>query len=335
MVFSNPLTGISTPATLAAPGAVSGLTMTSRTDESVVISWSAPTTGGIAASYNVQYRIKGAAGWTTPAAGTITYNGTTAEITGLTAGEIYEFQVQAVNGTAVSGWESAVLYPSAPANFGAIGKTNTSIAFEWDAATEGGTVLRYEFEYRHANELTWSSPTASMQLGDTSVNITGLYHWSPYLFRVRAVYADGYSDWTATLWHRTNLFGPEFGEMPDLRDGKGVPKNLNAAASGMSITLSWNVEYNTRGPVQPYNQFYGGISNYTVEYRAKGSSSWDNSLTVIGTKATISVLSAGEYEFRVKSNVDCTDTTNVPPSSIQSPLTTSSDWSEIYSVVVS
>ena len=72
-----------------------GLVLTSG-DTSVDMSWSAPTSVGAAISdYKIEYQLRGAGSWTTFNDGVS--SATSATVTGLTTGKIYNFRVSAIN----------------------------------------------------------------------------------------------------------------------------------------------------------------------------------------------------------------------------------------------
>jgi hypothetical protein len=93
-----------TPPTVTAPGAPTGVTAIPGNGQAVV-SWTPSTSGGAATSYKVT---------ASPGGATVTTTGTTATLTGLTNGTSYTFKVAATNsaGTAVSA-ASAPVTPSA------------------------------------------------------------------------------------------------------------------------------------------------------------------------------------------------------------------------------
>ena len=56
----------------ALPGQVTGLSAGSPSTSAIVLTWSAPSTGGAVSGYTVQYRVGGATGWTVFATGVAT-----------------------------------------------------------------------------------------------------------------------------------------------------------------------------------------------------------------------------------------------------------------------
>jgi predicted phage tail protein len=88
---SNTVTAPSNQATV--PGPVTGLAASAPTASTITLNWTAPATGGVVASYTVQY-LTGSGDFATasdPIAGT------SCTVTGLAAGTTYDFQVMAVN----------------------------------------------------------------------------------------------------------------------------------------------------------------------------------------------------------------------------------------------
>ena len=83
-------------------------TATPSADRAVTLSWQAPADdgGSPVSDYVVQYRVQGSGTWTTLADGTST--ATTATVTGLTVGTIYELRVAAVTAPGTGAWSAAV-----------------------------------------------------------------------------------------------------------------------------------------------------------------------------------------------------------------------------------
>jgi Fibronectin type III domain len=106
-------TGVNPP---ALPGQVTGLGAGSQTTSSIVLTWSAPSTGGAVSSYTVQYRVSGATAWTIFATGVAA---TSETVTGLAAGTSYDFQISAIN-AAGSGQASTVASASTASASGAV-----------------------------------------------------------------------------------------------------------------------------------------------------------------------------------------------------------------------
>jgi Fibronectin type III domain len=111
----------------AVPGQVTGLGAGSPTTSSILLSWSAPNSGGAADSYTVQYRISGTSAWTIFSFG---LSVTSETVTGLAAGSAYEFQVSAVN----SGGSGQ---PSAIASASTVSAAGTVTLVTWNMVPSG------------------------------------------------------------------------------------------------------------------------------------------------------------------------------------------------------
>ena len=176
------------------PGMPGTLTATAG-DGSVMLSWTAPTTGGAVDGYEYQQTVNGVAGsWMSTGMGT----NTTLEVTGLTNGTTYAFQVRAMN-TAGSSMPSniataipaaAVMVPGMP---GALTATpgNASVTLTWSAPAmgTGGMVAGYEYE-QTVNGVTAGWMPTGMGTG-TTLTVTGLTNGLTYTFRVRATNSAG------------------------------------------------------------------------------------------------------------------------------------------------
>lgn len=89
---------------VAAPGQVTGLTLGTATASTQPLSWNAPTDGGAADAYTVEYRLQGASIWNQA---TTSATGTSFTVTDLAAATAYQYRVTATNGTG-TGTASAI-----------------------------------------------------------------------------------------------------------------------------------------------------------------------------------------------------------------------------------
>lgn len=164
-------------------GTPSGLNATGISSTSATLNWTAVPT---ASSYNINYRLSGAATWTSTTSST-----TSKVLTGLTASSTYEYQVQAIctGGAGSFSANATFTTPSAatcgtPTGLNATSITTTTATLNW-AAVAGAT--SYNVQYKLTAAATWTSTTSSTN----SKAITGLSAGSGYQFQVQAVCPSG------------------------------------------------------------------------------------------------------------------------------------------------
>ena len=168
---------------------------TANSDTSLDVSWAAPGLNGGPAitGYNLQYR-QGTSGSFTN--GPQNVSGTSAMITGLTAGTSYQVQVRALNGETPSDWSPAGTGSTSSATATAPGVPRTltatagdgEVVLTWTApASDGGeTITRYEHRHKAPSAVqfppTWTSAgtARTATVGSLTNNVT-------YSFQVRAV----------------------------------------------------------------------------------------------------------------------------------------------------
>ena len=168
---------------------------TANLDTSLDVSWTAPGLNGGPAitGYNLQYR-QGTSGSFTN--GPQNVSGTSAMITGLTAGTSYQVQVRALNGETPSDWSPAGTGSTSSATATAPGVPRTltatagdgEVVLTWTApASDGGeTITHYEHRHKAPSAVqfppTWTSAgtARTATVGSLTNNVT-------YSFQVRAV----------------------------------------------------------------------------------------------------------------------------------------------------
>jgi Fibronectin type III domain len=176
---------------LGTPGQVGGLTASSQSASSVTLIWTA--TLPPPASYTVQYRITGTAGWSTVLL--TTTSGCT--VAGLLSTTSYDFVVSAVNSVG-AGIPSAIVSVTTSGSLSPPGQvtglttsnaTTSGISLTWLTPGSGGSVSSYTVQYRVSATTSWS--TGASGLTSTSFSITGLVAATSYNFEVLAVNAAG------------------------------------------------------------------------------------------------------------------------------------------------
>ncbi len=162
------------------------------------------------ATYRVRWRLTGATTWVESS----TFTGSRYAITGLTSGNVYEWQPGLVC------WNNSVAYPpnsltftttcSAPGAY--IPNVNdTFTTLYW---TSGDTGTFYDAQYQQAGASTWVSVTG---ISTSSLLLTGLTPSTTYTYQVRARCGDGQVSPFSYAFSFTTL--PACGIITSIRDG--------------------------------------------------------------------------------------------------------------------
>lgn len=165
--------------TLTNCGSPSSLSTSAITDSSAMLSWLAVSGAN---SYNIQYRPTGTTTWSTITASTTTIN-----ITNLLATTNYEFQVQALCGTASAYSQSAnfsTLEPiptcATPTGLSTANITATGVTLSWQEVVGVGG---YNIQYRIIGSNIWNTTYASIN----TKTLTGLLETNTYEVQVQAI----------------------------------------------------------------------------------------------------------------------------------------------------
>ena len=186
---------------VSVPGSISGLTFGSATSTTLAFTWSAPSSGGTATYYQVQYRVTGGSSWSA-APGTAILSET---LTGLTPSTEYDVQVAAGNSAGLSAFSATVNGTTAASGIAAPGTptgltvgttTATTVPLSWTAPGSGGAVATYTVQYRVTSVGgAWTQLTG---ITVTNATVTGLTASTQYDFQVQAANTGGTSAFTAT-----------------------------------------------------------------------------------------------------------------------------------------
>lgn len=280
---------------VAAPGPISALTLGTVTSSSLAFSWTAPTTGGTATYYQVQYRVYGSgASWTALGTNPTT---TSAVITGLSASTQYDVEVAANNTGGVA--SSFVIYgqspaattsavtltpPGAPTGLASNSVTSSSAGLTWTAPTTGGSVATYSVQSSPHGANAWT--TLSPAPTGTSATVSGLGASDYYDFQVAGVTSSGvvgaYDQITDILTLAPSTYAPN------------VPASVaTGTVTSSSVALNWTAPA-TDGS-------HDAATGYLVAYSSNGGSTWSTPASAGNvTTYTFSGLSASTaYKFEV------------------------------------
>lgn len=264
---SSALVSFTTTAAGGACALPSGLSSASITDALATLNWTAVSG---ASSYNIQYRIVGAAAWIATTSAT-----TTKSLTGLTASSNYEFQVQANCGsgnlsafTASSNFTTTAIPCTTPT---ALSSSNITTNSATVGAAAVANATGYNIQYRIVGAATWI-PTSSAA---ATKSLTGLTASSSYEFQQQAVCPTNTSNFTAS----SNFSTPA----PPCN----VPSGLSSSAvTDVAATLSWTA--------------VSGATSYAIQYRIVGASTWQSATSATATKNITGLTASSAYEFQVQ-----------------------------------
>lgn len=293
---------VTTPALGVAPGPATGLATSNISTTALTLSWTAPVVGSLPLTYQPQVSVSGSGTFTNIGSPT---SATTVNVTGLTPGVTYLFQVSTVNstGTSLSGTVSQTtlsVVPSAPTGLAVVGSpTQTSVSLQWNAPTTGTLPFIYQVSFATPSGSGTYTPFATTTTG-LSQTITGLVAGSGYDFIVTASNGAGAGPASVTLVNVQTA---------------GVVANPPGPATGLavsnlattSLTLSWVAPSSGSLPF-----------TYQPQVSISGGAFANIGLAVSVTTAAITGLSpATNYQFQiVTSNTTPSTSTSASVSAI-------------------
>ncbi|NBX92431.1 MAG: hypothetical protein EBQ85_04275, partial [Proteobacteria bacterium] len=282
-----PFSASSLPLTLPGPSGPPTNLTGNGLNRQVNLSWTAPSSNGGSAITNYSYKYSSNSGstWSTPAL--IGSSSTRYNVTGLTNGTAYIFQVAAVNAVGVGTYSNSssaatpATTPGQPTNLIATG-ANGQVSLSWTAPTDNGgsAITNYSYKYSSDNGSTWSSPALTGS-STASYTVSGLTNGTSYIFQVAAVNAAGTGTYSSSSSAVTPATTP------------GQPTNLIATGANGQVSLSWT---------SPSSNGGSAITNYSYKYSANSGITWSTpALTGSSTTSyTVSGLTNGtSYIFQV------------------------------------
>ncbi len=250
-------------------GDATGLTASAIGDNTATVSWNAVAN---AISYAVDYKLNSTGTWTSFATAQA---GTSANLTGLTQGSLYDWRVKVTcasgtgNFVAAQFTTTAPFVCNAPAGLSSSGITSSAATVSWTAVSGA---ISYDVDYKSAGSGTWINSVTGT--ASTSRTISGLTAASLYDWRVRTNCAAGSSAYTQAQFTTAAV-----STCPGIYD-----VSTNGTASGAALV--------------PFNTDIKGLINPT------GESDYYKFIITTGGTATITLTTLpGDYDIRLyKSN---------------------------------
>ena len=235
-------------------------------DGQVTLSWTTPSDTGDSpiSHYEYQYRENGTeiwSDWISEDSNGVLITDTNVDVTGLTNGTDYEFQVRAVNDSGQQSPESSSVTatpllppppivlrpPTAPTDLNT-SRGDGQVTLSWTAPTNSGStpIKRYEYRYatgvypNHSSFTDWTSTGST----NTTYIVVGLTNDTQHLFQVRAVnYNEFESGASNTAFATPRPPAPIWSNIPDpynLTVGESLSLDLNSYVTGSpTITKAW------------------------------------------------------------------------------------------------
>ena len=251
-----------------------GLSSSAVGNNTATVSWTAVTN---ALSYAVDYKLNTATTWTSFATA---QTATTANLSGLTQGSLYDWRVRATctagsgNYVAAQFTTTAPFVCNAPAGLSST-VTSSGATVSWTAVTGA---VSYAVDYKLSTATTWTSvATASTT---TSIAISGLSASTLYDYRVStSCGTNGASGFSSAQFTTSAPFVCN------------APTGLTSSAiSATGATVSWTA--------------VTGAASYAVDYKLSTATTWTSAATAsTATSVVISGLAATSlYDYRVSTN---------------------------------
>ena len=249
-------------------GVPSGLASSALTTTSATVSWTAVTG---ATSYTLEYKTSAATIWTT-----VSVSGTSQAFTGLTAGTVYDYQVQTVCSSGSSAYSATSTFTTATTSscgvttgLNSSAVTTTTASVSWTAVT-GAT--SYVLEYKLSSSSTWST----FALSGTMVNFSNLSPETTYDYAVQTVCPSGSSAYSSASSFTT--LAPA---------SCGVATGLTAGSiTSTGATVNWTA--------------VTGATSYNLGYKSSAAITW-TTVSVTGTSHTLTGLTANTtYDYQVQ-----------------------------------
>ena len=283
----------------ASCGDPTGLTSSAIGDNTATISWNAVSGAN---SYSVDYKLNSSGTWTNFATA---QTATTANLTGLVQGSLYDWRVRATCTAGTGNYATAQFTTTAPfvcnapSGLAASGITSSGATVSWSAVSGAAS---YAVDYKLNTDVNWTPATASTT--STSVAISGLVASSLYDYRVSTnCGANGSSGFSAAQFTTTaastcgTAFEPNESTAAAALITSGVVNSAAITTSTdndyfkITTTATSNIVYNLVGP--------SGVDFDLTVLNSSGTQIGSSAGTTATETITLNNQAAGTYYIRV------------------------------------
>ena len=252
-----------------------GLASSAITSSGSTLAWTAVTG---AASYSIQYRIVGAATWTSTTSTT-----TSKALTGLTASSNYEFQVKTVcSATSSSAFTASATFTTTaatvtcttPSGLTSSSITSSNATISWTAISGA---LSYNIRYRIVGAATWIAATSTT----ATLSLSGLAAISNYEYQVQTVCSASTSSPFSTSSTFTTLAATTCSDTYESNNTSATATALTANTSiSALINTASDVDWYSFSTIAPATNVKISLTGLPADYDV---SLYNSSLTLLGS----------------------------------------------------
>jgi hypothetical protein len=279
-------------------GTPTGLAASAITTSGATVSWTAVSG---ATSYAVDYKLNSSSTWTSFSAA---QTGTSANLTGLTSGSLYDWRVAATCASGTSSPAAAQFTTTstatcnAPTGLASSAITSSGATVSWTAVSGA---VSYAVDYKTNASSTWTSYSTA-QTG-ASANITGLASSTLYDWRVITNCSSGSSTpaaaqfTTSAVSSCATAFEPNETQATAAAITSGVANTAAISTSTdvdyykITTTATSNIVYNLAGP--------SGVDYDLYVYNSSGTQIGASEGTTATESVSLSSQAAGTYSIKV------------------------------------
>ncbi len=277
-------------------GDPTGLASSAITTSSATVSWTAVAS---AVSYAVDYKLNSSSTWISFSTA---QTGTSASLTGLSSGSLYDWRVKATcssgSGNAVAAQFTTSTPCAAPTGLASSSITSSAATVSWSAVS---SATSYAVDYKLNSSSTWTS-FSTAQTG-TSANLSGLTASSLYDWRVSATCPSGTTAFSAAQFTTTaaSTCGTAFEPNETQATAAAITAGVTNSAA---ITTSTDVDYFQITTTATSNIVYdlvgpSGVDYDLTIYNSAGTQIGSSTGSTATESVSLTSQAAGTYYIKV------------------------------------